>query len=153
MIVVPNAAMFQALKTRSACSSGITMQAMDRREALKVAAAGFLAAPAAAFAASGDFPKQAFFGSAPISAPFGDTYGQAGPAVWEKLNPTERAIYERILGQTKNDLDKTEKFITEPSWDEARTQIRLVMGETRKAMVRLSDVSSNEVCSPSFMQI
>jgi hypothetical protein len=134
----------QGLKTRTACTTGITMQ-MDRRQMLQSAAAAIIAAPAASFASAGDFPKQAFFGAAPISAPFGDTYGQAGAPVWEKLQDTERAIYERILTDTKGHLKDVETFISKPSWDEATTELRLEMYETRKAMVRLSDVSENPV--------
>jgi hypothetical protein len=119
---------------------------MDRRQILQGAAAAVLGAPVASYAAIGDFPKQAFFGSAPISAPFGDTYGQAGGPVWEKLQDTERGIYERILTNTKTHLDNVEGFISKPSWDEATSELRLEMGETRKAMVRLSDVAESSVC-------
>jgi hypothetical protein len=118
---------------------------MDRRQVLQGAAAAILGAPVASFAASGDFPKQAFFGSAPISAPFGETYGQAGAPIWEKLQDTERGIYERILTNTKTHLDNVEGFISKPSWDEATSELRLEMGETRKAMVRLSDVADTPV--------
>jgi hypothetical protein len=118
---------------------------MDRRQVLQGAAAAILAAPAASFATIGDFPKQAFFGSAPISAPFGDTYGQAGSPIWEKLQDTERGIYERILTDTKGHLKDVETFISQPSWDAATAELRLGMQETRKAMVRLTDVSDNSV--------
>ncbi len=134
----------QGLKTRAACTTGITMQ-MDRRQILQGAAAAVLGAPVASYATIGDFPKQAFFGSAPISAPFGDTYGQAGAPIWEKLQDTERGIYERILTNTKTHLDNVEGFISKPSWDEATSELRLEMGETRKAMVRLSDVAESPV--------
>ena len=118
---------------------------MDRRQVLSGAAAAVIAAPAASFAAIGDFPKQAYFGSAPISAPFGDTYGQAGEPIWQKLQETERGIYERILTNTKKHLKNVEDFISKPSWDEATTELRLEMYETRKAMVRLTDVSESQV--------
>ena len=127
---------------------------MDRRQVLSgAAAAALLGAPAASFATIGDFPKQAFFGSAPISAPFGDTYGQAGAPIWEKLQDTERGIYERILTNTKTHLKNVEDFISKPSWDEATSELRLEMYETRKAMVRLSDVSDNAVSSNTYFAL
>ena len=123
---------------------------MDRRQVLQSAAAAILAVPAASFAAAGDFPKQSYFGTAPISAPFGETYGVAGPPVWEKLQETERGIYERILKETKGHLKNVEDLVSKPYWDAATSELRLAMYETRKAMVRLSDASENPV-SPKLV--
>ena len=74
---------------------------MDRR-----AAAGIIfAAPAAAFASSGDSPKQSYFGASPLSAPFGETYTARGnDSLFVKMDETEREIFARIAKQSKEQL-------------------------------------------------
>lgn len=74
---------------------------MDRR-----AAAGIIfAAPAAAFASSGDSPKQSYFGASPMSAPFGETYTSRGnDSLFVKMDQTEREIFARIAKQSKEQL-------------------------------------------------
>ena len=82
---------------------------MDRR-----AAAGLIfAAPAAAFASAGDSPKQSYFGAAPLSAPFGETYTNRGSnALWTELGDTEREIFTRIARKTKEELEAVSPVIT-----------------------------------------
>lgn len=77
----------------------VSMQ-MDRRAAAGV----IIAAPAAAFASSGDSPKQAYFGTAPISAPFGEVYTNQATRLWKELGETEREIYTKIARNTKKEL-------------------------------------------------
>lgn len=81
---------------------------MDRRA---VVSAGILAVPSAAFATIGDAPKQAYFGAKPMSAPFGEVYGQTGAPLWEKLGETEKGIYERILSTSRESLRKVTLFL------------------------------------------
>ena len=83
-----------------AATCDVSMQ-MDRR-----AAAGIIfAAPAAAFASSGDSPKQSYFGASPMSAPFGETYTARGnDSLFVKMDETEREIFARIAKQSKEQL-------------------------------------------------
>lgn len=84
-----------------AATCDVSMQ-MDRR-----AAAGLIvAAPAAAFASAGDSPKQAYFGTAPMSSPFGEVYKNQGTRLWTELGETERGIFTRIAIKTKQQLDE-----------------------------------------------
>lgn len=128
----------------------MTMQ-MDRREMVKAAAAAILAAPLAA-SASGDSPKQAYFGAAPISAPFGDTYGTTGAGVWEKLNPTEKGIFERILKSTVTSLEDVDKLVSNQSWQLAGDRLRNSMYETRKAMLRITEANGSEYNKDLFVK-
>lgn len=73
---------------------------MDRRAAAGV----ILAAPAAAFASSGDSPKQAYFATSPASSPFGEVYTNQATALWQELAETEREIYTKIARNTKQQL-------------------------------------------------
>ena len=77
----------------------VSMQ-MDRRAAAGV----ILAAPAAAFASSGDSPKQAYFATSPASSPFGEVYTNQATALWQELAETEREIYTKIARNTKQQL-------------------------------------------------
>ena len=77
----------------------VSMQ-LDRRAAVGV----ILAAPAAAFASSGDSPKQSYFGTAPASSPFGEVYTNQGTRLWQELGDTEREIYTKIARNTKSQL-------------------------------------------------
>jgi len=70
--------------------------AMDRR----AAAALIVAAPAAAFAVSGDSPKQAYFSATPLSSPFGELYTNQASRLWVELGETEKGIYTRVARET-----------------------------------------------------
>lgn len=79
---------------------------MDRR-----AAAGLIvAAPAAAFASSGDSPKQAYFAGSPMSSPFMEVYTNQQTRLWTELGETEKGIFTRIAVKTKQQLDEV-KFL------------------------------------------
>jgi hypothetical protein len=96
-----------------AATCDVSMQ-MDRR-----AAAGLIvAAPAAAFASSGDSPKQAYFATSPMSAPFGEVYTNQGTRLWTELGETERGIFTRIAVKTKQQLDE----VIAPSCSDSRCQ-------------------------------
>uniref|UniRef100_A0A7S0W2M7 Uncharacterized protein n=1 Tax=Hemiselmis tepida TaxID=464990 RepID=A0A7S0W2M7_9CRYP len=124
-------------------ASGVTMQ-MDRRAAVGAVGASILAAPALANAKGGDFPKQSYFGAAPLSAPFGDTYGTQGEAIWSQLGDTEREIFQRIATKTAEQLSEDRVLIERGEWEASRQKLRLLMGETRKSMVRLSKLEGTD---------
>eukprot|EP00283_Hemiselmis_rufescens_P008198 CAMPEP_0173427718 /NCGR_PEP_ID=MMETSP1357-20121228/6846_1 /TAXON_ID=77926 /ORGANISM="Hemiselmis rufescens, Strain PCC563" /LENGTH=201 /DNA_ID=CAMNT_0014391607 /DNA_START=41 /DNA_END=646 /DNA_ORIENTATION=+ len=124
-------------------ATGVTMQ-MDRRAATGAIGASILAAPAIANAKGGDFPKQSYFGAAPVSAPFGDTYGTQGEGLWKSLDDTEREIFQRIATSTADKLDKERNLIDRGEWEASRQNLRLVMGETRKSMTRLSTLEGTD---------
>jgi len=97
---------------------------------------------------------QAYFGAAPISAPFGDTYGTTGAGVWEKLNPTEKGIFERILKSTVTSLEDVDKLVSNQSWQLAGDRLRNSMYETRKAMLRITEANGSEVrCATSLSSL
>ena len=84
---------------------------MDRRAAAGV----ILAAPAAAFASSGDSPKQAYFATSPASSPFGEVYTNQATALWQELAETEREIYTKIARNTKQQLtDVSARLVLPP---------------------------------------
>jgi len=112
---------------------------LGRRSALGV----ILAAPAAAVAANGDAPKQSYFGASPMSAPFGETYTNQDTRLWSELGETEKAIFTRIVGQTRDQLVKTEGYIDKEKWIDARAALRLYAYDTRKSMKRLSAGGEN----------
>mmetsp|Transcript_1891 Transcript_1891/g.4342 ORF Transcript_1891/g.4342 Transcript_1891/m.4342 type:complete len:205 (-) Transcript_1891:116-730(-) len=135
----PGPAMLRTQASTRSTSCDVTMQ-MDRRA---VVSAGILAVPSAAFATIGDAPKQAYFGAKPMSAPFGEVYGQTGAPLWEKLGETEKGIYERILSTSRESLRKVETEITSSSWVAARAALRMDAYEVRKAMVRINEASGS----------
>uniref|UniRef100_A0AAU8ML54 Chloroplast PsbQ n=2 Tax=Chroomonas placoidea TaxID=173977 RepID=A0AAU8ML54_9CRYP len=130
--------------------SSVSMQAIDRRSVAAGIGAAVIALPTASKAASGDFPKQSYFGAAPISAPFGDTYGTAGAPIWEKLGETEKGIFTRIAQTTKDQLEQASELISLGSWEASRQRLRMTMYETRKSMVRLTDVDGSKDAKDLF---
>jgi len=119
---------------------------MDRR-----AAAGLIvAAPAAAFATSGDSPKQAYFAKSPMSSPFGEVYTNQGSRLWTELGETERGIFTRIAVKTKQQLDEIVGYIQKKDWDRARSALRLYTYETRQSMTRLTSASGDPEAAKLF---
>jgi len=119
---------------------------LDRRAAV----GAIIAAPAAAFASSGDSPKQSYFGTAPASSPFGEVYTNQGTRLWQELGETEREIYRKIAVKTKSELSDIVGYISKKDWARARTALRLYTYETRKAMTRFTNASGDSEAKKLF---